>query len=116
MTSIQPIILAGGAGTRLWPLSRKNYPKQFSNISGFDSLFQKAARRLMSQNRLSFKPHVVVAPYDYRFIVVEQLQSVGIDPGPIIIEPEPKNTAAAILAASIFAREKDPAKNKYHYH
>ena len=108
MTAIYPIILAGGSGTRLWPLSRKSYPKQFSNILDDDSLFQKTAKRLTNQNVLKFHPHIVVAPSDYRFIVVEQLQSVGINPGPIILEPEPKNTAAAILAASIFAMEKDP--------
>ena len=107
MTKIYPVLLAGGSGTRLWPLSRKSYPKQFSNLIGKNTLFQSSAKRLTSSKRLKFAPHITLTNADYRFIISEQLQAVGIDPGPIFIEPEAKNTAASILAASIFVHSED---------
>ena len=107
MTKIYPVLLAGGLGTRLWPLSRKSYPKQFSNLIGENTLFQSSAQRLTSSETLEFAPHITLTNSDYRFIVGEQLHEVGIDPGPILIEPEAKNTAAAILSAGIFAHAKD---------
>ena len=107
MSKVYPVLLAGGSGTRLWPLSRKSYPKQFSNLIGEKTLFQASAQRLTSSKTLEFAPHIILTNSDYRFIIGEQLQEVGIDPGPILIEPEAKNTAAAILAASIFAHSKD---------
>jgi mannose-1-phosphate guanylyltransferase / mannose-6-phosphate isomerase len=107
MSKIYPVLLAGGSGTRLWPLSRKSYPKQFSNLIGDKTLFQSSAQRLTSSKTLEFAPHTILTNTDYRFIVGEQLQEVGIDPGPILIEPEAKNTAAAILAASIFVHSED---------
>lgn len=110
MKSIIPVILAGGSGTRLWPLSRKSYPKQFSQIVSENSLFQQSALRLTSSKRIKFEPHITLTNSDFRFIVSQQLQAVGIDPGPILIEPESKNTAPAILLASLFAcRENNDA-------
>ena len=107
MTSIYPVLLAGGSGTRLWPLSRKSYPKQFSNVIDKITLFQNSAKRLLSSDSVDFAPHITLTNSDFRFIVVQQLQAVGINPGPILLEPESKNTAAAILAASIFAHSSD---------
>ena len=107
MTFIHPVLLAGGSGTRLWPLSRKSYPKQFSKLIGDTTLFQSSAQRLLSSDIIQFAPHITLTNSDFRFIVGEQLQEIGIDPGPVLIEPQPKNTAAAILAASIFANMKD---------
>ena len=107
MSTVYPVLLAGGSGTRLWPLSRKSYPKQFSNLIGEKSLFQSSAQRLISSDILDFAPHLTLTNSHFRFIIVEQLQEVGIDPGSILIEPEAKNTAAAILAASIFVCTKD---------
>lgn len=107
MKVVSPILLAGGSGMRLWPLSRKTYPKQFSKIIDEISLFQSSAKRLTSSDIIAFSPHIILTNADFRFIVGEQLQEVGIDPGPILIEPKAKNTASAILAASIFAHRKD---------
>lgn len=101
------MLLAGGSGTRLWPLSRKSYPKQFSKLISEKTLFQSSAQRLTTSDKLEFAPHITLTNSDYRFIIGEQLQEVGIDPGPILIEPEARNTAAAILAASIFVHSKD---------
>ena len=108
MSKIYPVLLAGGSGTRLWPLSRKSYPKQFSNLIGGHTLFQQSALRLTSSTFLEFAPHITLTNSDFRFIVGEQLQAVGIDPGTILIEPEAKNTAPAILAAAVFAMDNDP--------
>lgn len=100
---IKPIILAGGFGTRLWPLSRRSYPKQFSSLIGNTTLFQECAKRLQFSSMLEFERPVTVTNVDFRFIVAEQLQSVSIDPGPILLEPSGKNTAPAILAAAMLA-------------
>ena len=107
MVRIQPVLLAGGSGTRLWPLSRKSFPKQFSKLFDEETLFQQSALRLKSSDIVETAPPIIVTNSDFRFIVSQQLQEVDVDPGPILIEPEGKNTAAAILAASIFAQSKD---------
>lgn len=107
MLSVYPVLLAGGSGTRLWPLSRKSYPKQFVNLIGDKTLFQSSAQRLTSSNTLKFASHITMTNADFRFIIGEQFQEIGLDPGPILIEPQSKNTAAAILAASIFVQSKD---------
>lgn len=107
MTSIYPVLLAGGSGTRLWPLSRKSHPKQFSKIVGEETLFQQSALRLTSSDILNFMPPITLTNSDFRFLVGEQLQGVGIDPGVILIEPDMKNTGPAILAASLLAYKKD---------
>ena len=104
---IYPTLLAGGSGTRLWPLSRKSYPKQFSKLIGNKTLFQNSATLVSSSECGEFEPHLTITNAEYRFIVGEQLLEIGIDPGPILIEPEAKNTAAAILAASLFSHSKD---------
>ncbi|WP_420004351.1 mannose-1-phosphate guanylyltransferase/mannose-6-phosphate isomerase [Arenibacterium sp. LLYu02] len=110
---ITPVLLCGGSGTRLWPLSRKSYPKQFVPLLGEETLFQASARRLSGclsegESALSFDTPVVLTNSDFRFIVTEQLQSVGIDPGAILIEPEGRNTAPAVLASALWAFAKDP--------
>ena len=102
---ITPIILCGGSGTRLWPLSRKSYPKQFVPLVGEQSLFQGSALRMTGAE---FARPVVITNSDFRFIVTEQLQEVGIDPGAILIEPEGRNTAPAVLAAALYLAKQDP--------
>ena len=108
MTLITPVILAGGFGTRLWPLSRKSYPKQFSNLVGKKTLFQQAALRLISSDTIKFDKHLILTNDEFRFIVKEQLISLKLNPGSILIEPESKNTAPAILAACLSCYKKNP--------
>ena len=103
MNEITPVLLAGGYGNRLWPLSRKSYPKQFQKIFGGTTLFQQSALRSLSSDIINFKPHITLTNWNFRFIVSEQLQEIGIDPKHIMIEPDSKNTAPAILASSLFA-------------
>ena len=111
MDIVTPVILSGGSGTRLWPLSRKSYPKQFTQLVGETSLFQSSALRLTghdSGDTLSFAAPAVLTNADFRFIVTEQLNEVGIDPGPVLIEPEGRNTAPAVLAAAFHLVAKSP--------
>ena len=109
MTPIIPILLCGGSGTRLWPLSRKSYPKQFVPLMGEETLFQASAKRLAGQGSgVSFEAPLVLTNSDFRFIVTEQLQAVGIDPGAILIEPEGRNTAPAVLAAALCIYGENP--------
>lgn len=102
---VTPVILCGGSGTRLWPLSRKSFPKQFSKLTGEQSLFQSCAQRLGGDG---FAAPLVLTNPDFRFVVTEQLMKIGIDPGPVLIEPEGRNTAPAILAAALYLERHDP--------
>lgn len=102
---ITPVLLCGGAGTRLWPLSRKSYPKQFVPLTGETSLFQASVQRLTGAG---FAAPVVVTGADFRFIVTEQMAAIGVDPGTILIEPQARNTAPAVLAAALHLAETAP--------
>ena len=102
---ITPVLLCGGSGTRLWPLSRKSYPKQFAALLGDESLFQASARRMTGQH---FSAPLVVTNADFRFIVTEQLMATGINPGAVLIEPEGRNTGPAVLAAALWCSQSDP--------
>lgn len=95
---IYPVLLCGGSGTRLWPLSRKSHPKQFVKLLGEESLLQSSARRLSGT---AFAALSVVTGSDFRFMVVEQLAAIEIAPHQILIEPSARNTAAAICAAAV---------------
>ena len=105
MTLIHPVLLCGGSGTRLWPLSRKSYPKQFARLTGSESLFQASARRLSGPG---FAAPMVVTGADFRFIVTEQLAQAEIAPMAVLIEPAARNTAPAILAAALALAARDP--------
>lgn len=101
---IYPVLLCGGSGTRLWPLSRQSMPKQFVPLIGDESLFRQAARRLSGEG---YADPVVVTGSDYRFVVTEQLMQAGIEPGAVLIEPQSRNTAPAVLAAALFLAAQD---------
>ena len=104
-TTITPVLLCGGSGTRLWPLSRRSYPKQFVPFFGEGSLFQEAARRFDAPG---YAAPVAVTRSAFRFIVTQQLHAAGIDPGAVILEPEPRNTAPAVLAAALHVERTAP--------
>lgn len=103
--AIHPILLCGGSGTRLWPLSRKSYPKQFTDLIDDESLFQASARRLSGNG---FAAPAVVTGSDFRFVVLEQLAALEIVPSDVLIEPSARNTAAAICAAALAIDARDP--------
>lgn len=103
---VHPVLLCGGSGTRLWPLSRKSFPKQFARITGSQSLFQKSALRLSGK---AFAAPIIVTGNDFRFAVVEQLAACEIAAQAILIEPEGRNTAPAVLAAAFMLAAQDPA-------
>jgi len=103
---IYPVILCGGSGTRLWPLSRKSYPKQFAQLNGDTSLFEQTIKRVQVPG---IADPIVVTNTDYRFIVAEQLQAAGSTKPTIMIEPEARNTAPAILAAAMSLQDKPDA-------
>ncbi|WP_424930091.1 mannose-1-phosphate guanylyltransferase/mannose-6-phosphate isomerase [Amaricoccus tamworthensis] len=103
--TITPVILCGGSGTRLWPLSRASYPKQFSRILGEMSLFQASVARFPEPE---FAAPVIVTGSDFRFIATEQLAGIGRAPGAVLIEPEGRNTAPAVLAAAMHVAKTDP--------
>lgn len=102
---ITPVLLCGGSGTRLWPMSRKSYPKQFARLLGENTLLQDTALRLSGDG---YDRPVIVTNADFRFIVAEQLQEIGIEPQAILIEPEGRNTAPAILAAAMWIEGQAP--------
>ena len=105
MDQINPVILCGGSGSRLWPLSRKSFPKQFVRLTEEHSLFQLCAERVSGK---PFAPPIILTTNDYRFLVLEQLAAQEIAPRDVLIEPSPKNTAAAICTAAIALEEKEP--------
>lgn len=101
---IVPIILSGGSGTRLWPLSRSMRPKQFINLVGETSLFQQTLQRL--QGMPGIAEPIIVCNDEHRFMVAEQMQELGIDHEAIILEPVARNTAPAIAVAAIHLEDK----------
>jgi mannose-1-phosphate guanylyltransferase / mannose-6-phosphate isomerase len=103
---ITPVVLSGGAGTRLWPMSREQYPKQLQPLAGNASLLEEALRRFADANR--FAPPLVVTNETLRFPVAEQLRLSGLKDGQVVLEPVARNTGAAVAAAALLAAEADP--------
>ncbi len=101
----QPVIMAGGSGTRLWPLSRAGYPKQFLVLSGNSSLFQQAAERLgaLAAEDIQVAAPIVVGNEEHRFMVLDQLRELKISPAAVLLEPTGRNTAPAITLAALQA-------------
>ena len=105
--TIQPVIMAGGNGTRLWPLSRAGFPKQFLTLGSDDSLFQQAVARLMdlSAPDIAVDAPLIVGNAEHRFLALEQLREKKVDPAAVILEPVGRNTAPALTLAALAARE-----------
>jgi len=104
---VQPVILCGGSGTRLWPLSRAGFPKQFLVLTGNTSLFQQAIHRLaaLDSRDLSLISPLIVGNEEHRFLMLEQLRELGVDPLAIVLEPVARNTAPALTMAALAALE-----------
>jgi len=99
---IQPVVLSGGSGTRLWPLSREKYPKQLLALIGEDSLLQATVRRVEGIAGVQLASPMVVCNEEYRFVIAEQLRLMGKS-GPIVLEPMGRNTAPALTLAALAA-------------
>lgn len=106
MSQLQPVILCGGSGTRLWPLSREQFPKQFISLMGQASLFQQTLQRL--EGLIDIQPAVIVGNEAHRFLVQEQLRQIQIPAEALILEPEGRNTAPALTLAAFYASQKNP--------
>ncbi|MFQ5565764.1 MAG: mannose-1-phosphate guanylyltransferase/mannose-6-phosphate isomerase [Paracoccaceae bacterium] len=104
-SDIHPVILCGGAGTRLWPLSRRAYPKQFSPLFTGGTLFQRTIDRIAGQG---YAAPLLLTSSAFRFIVAEQLADAGLDSPRIVIEPETRNTAPAVCLAALMVAASDP--------
>ena len=103
---ITPVILSGGAGTRLWPLSREQYPKQLLPLAGERSMIQETLLRFADPAR--FTAPIVVTNEETRFTIGEQMQAIGLGEGSIVLEPVARNTAPAATAAALLALAADP--------
>ena len=104
---VQPVIMAGGSGTRLWPLSRAGYPKQFLVLAGNSSLFQQAATRLalLANDDITVAGPAIVGNEEHRFMVLDQLREIGLEPSAVLLEPMGRNTAPALTLAALQALE-----------
>ncbi|MBR72547.1 MAG: mannose-1-phosphate guanylyltransferase/mannose-6-phosphate isomerase [Rhodospirillaceae bacterium] len=100
---IHPVILGGGIGKRLWPLSRELYPKQFHRFNNNNTLFQQTAQRLSGSK---FSKPIVVCNFEHRFLVADQLRLIGLEECCIVLEPIGKNTAAASIIAALVIQQK----------
>ncbi|HTT79700.1 MAG TPA: mannose-1-phosphate guanylyltransferase/mannose-6-phosphate isomerase [Stellaceae bacterium] len=103
---IHPVILSGGSGTRLWPMSRALYPKQLLALTGDKSLLQQTALRLAGDP--DFAPPLIVANEEHRFIIAEQLRAVGVTAAALVLEPVGRNTAPAATVAALRLVRDDP--------
>ena len=109
LSRLYPVILSGGSGSRLWPLSREEFPKQLQPLTSERSLLTETALRLgTAANGVKVEAPIVVCNETHRFIVAEQLRAAGIEPRAVVIEPQGRNTApAAAVAAILLENEPD---------
>ncbi len=112
MKTLYPVVLCGGSGTRLWPLSREHYPKQLLSLVEDNSLFQATLSRVFNQSvshdSYRLMPPVIVTNESHRFLIAEQIRHLGIEDATILLEPVGKNTAPALCLAANYVREIDP--------
>ena len=111
-TTVWPVVMAGGSGTRLWPLSRSGFPKQFLVLGGgTQSLFQQAVGRLMALAQdgggkaIAVAQPAIVGNEEHRFMVLDQLRDMQVEPGAVLLEPVGRNTAPALTLAALQALE-----------
>ena len=104
-TRIVPVILSGGSGTRLWPVSRESFPKQLWPLISERTMIQETALRAVGPG---FAPPVVVCNQEHRFLIAEQLRAAGVAGARIVLEPVGRNSAPAIAAAALLVAEDDP--------
>src|ERR1700731_3549686 len=102
---IVPVILSGGSGTRLWPVSRESFPKQLWPLISDRTLLQETAQRARGDG---FAAPIVGCNQEHRFLIAEQLRTVGIEDARIVLEPVGRNSAPAIAAAAVLVAETDP--------
>ena len=102
---VVPVILSGGSGTRLWPVSRESFPKQFWPLVSERSMIEETVRRAIGPG---FAPPIVVCNQDHRFLVAEQMRQAGVVGPRILLEPVGRNSAPAVAAAALLAAEDDP--------
>src|SRR6056297_3435863 len=102
---IHPVILCGGSGTRLWPASRKAFPKQFAPLLGTESLYQQTLHRLAGPD---FTRPLVVTNVDFRFLAAQQAAGIGQTDARVVVEPAGRDTAPAILAAALMIAREAP--------
>ncbi len=102
---IIPVILSGGTGTRLWPMSRESFPKQLLALTSERSLLQETVARVVNPSR--FAPPMIVCNGEHRFIIAEELKQIGVTPHSIVLEPVGRNTAPAVAAAALMLAEED---------
>jgi mannose-1-phosphate guanylyltransferase/mannose-6-phosphate isomerase len=103
---IVPVILSGGEGKRLWPLSSPACPKQFLTLAGDETLLQQTVRRL--SDAAVFAPAIVIAGAEQRFLIAEQLRAAGLTAGRIVLEPKARNTGPALAVGALIALQSDP--------
>lgn len=103
--AITPVILCGGSGTRLWPLSRASYPKQYLALAGSDTLLQQTVKRVGALDGVAAP--LIISNNEQRFLVAEQLRAIDTTPGAIVLEPVARNTAPAVAAAALVALRQD---------
>jgi len=108
---IIPIILTGGFGKRLWPLSRQSYPKQFLSLNSENTMFQETIIRLDKVTSVDVEQPIVICNQEHRFLVAEQIQQIGKDVGAILLEPLGRNTAPAVAAACHYIKTLDNNDN-----
>jgi mannose-1-phosphate guanylyltransferase / mannose-6-phosphate isomerase len=108
MPIVHPVILSGGSGTRLWPLSRAMYPKQFIRFTAQQTSSFLAATLNRLGTAEGFAPPVVVCNNDHRFLVKDDAERAGVRPAAIVLEPEGRNTAPAIAVAALLVQRRDP--------